>query len=68
MTRRSSLTPHEQFAREVRALLNRYLEESDLEDYTLYEIMEHALGQWMNEDVVDFVSDIDLDADDENDG
>jgi len=43
------------------------LEESDLEDYTLYEIMEHALGQWMSEDVVDFVSDMDLD-DDEDDG
>jgi len=67
MTRKTSLTPHEQFAREVRSLLNRYLEESDLEDYTLYEIMEHALGQWMSEDVVDFVSDMDLD-DDEDDG
>ena len=65
---RNSLTPHEQFANEVRALLNRYLEESDLEDHTLYEIMEHALGQWMNEDVVDFVSDIDLEADDVDDG
>jgi hypothetical protein len=44
------------------------LEESDLEDYTLAEIMQHALGKWMEEDVVDFVSDIDLDADDEDDG
>jgi len=44
-------------------LLHRYLEESDLEDYTLAEIMEHALGQWMNEDVVDFSSDIDLEDD-----
>ena len=67
MSRKTNLTPHEQFANEVRALLNRYLEESDLEDYTLSEIMEHALGQWMNEDVVDFVSDMDLDADDEDD-
>ena len=67
MPRKINLTPHEQFAHEVRALLNRYLEESDLDDYTLAEIMEHALGQWMNEDVVDFVSDIDLDAD-EDDG
>ena len=45
----------------MRALLHRYLEESDLDDYTLAEIMEHALGQWMNEDVVDFSSDMDLD-------
>lgn len=67
MPRKINLTPHEQFAREVRALLNRYLEESDLEDYTLAEIMEHALGHWMNEDVVDFVSDMDLD-DGEDDG
>ena len=61
MPRKINLTPHEQFAHEVRALLNRYLEESDLEDHTLAEIMEHALGQWMNEDVVDFSSDMDLD-------
>lgn len=61
MSRRTNLTPHEQFANEVRALLHRYLEESDLDDYTLAEIMKHALGQWMNEDVVDFSSDMDLD-------
>tara|TARA_R110002051_G_scaffold205272_2_gene271222 strand:+ start:972 stop:1166 length:195 start_codon:yes stop_codon:yes gene_type:complete len=63
MSRKINLTPHEQFAHEVRALLHRYLEESDLDDYTLAEIMEHALGQWMNEDVVDFSSDIDLEDD-----
>ena len=64
MTRQSSLTPHEQFANEVRALLSRYLEESDLEEGTMAEIMQHVLGQWMDEDVVDFSSDIDLDEDD----
>jgi hypothetical protein len=58
--RRTNLTPHEQFVCEVRALLHRYLEESDLDDYTLAEIIEHAIGQWMNENVVDFSSDIDL--------
>ena len=61
---RNSLTPHEQFANEVRALLSRYLEESDLEEGTMAEIMQHVLGQWMDEDVVDFSSDIDLDEDD----
>lgn len=61
---RSNLTPHEQFANEVRALLSRYLEESDLEEGTMAEIMQHVLGQWMDEDVVDFSSDIDLEDDD----
>jgi hypothetical protein len=60
---RNSLTPHEQFANEVRALLSRYLEESDLEEGTMAEIMQHVLGQWMDEDVVDFSSDIDLEDD-----
>lgn len=61
---RSNLTPHEQFANEVRALLSRYLEESDLEEGTMAEIMQHVLGQWMDEDVLDFSSDIDLEDDD----
>jgi hypothetical protein len=52
------------FANEVRALLSRYLEESDLEEGTMAEIMQHVLSQWMDEDVVDFSSDIDLDDDD----
>ena len=52
------------FANEVRALLSRYLEESDLEEGTMAEIMQHVLGQWLDEDVVDFSSDIDLDEDD----
>ena len=64
MPRQSSLTPHEMFANEVRALLSRYLEESDLEEGTMAEIMQHVLGQWMDEDVVDFSSDIDLEDDD----
>lgn len=61
---RSNLTPHEMFANEVRALLSRYLEESDLEEGTMAEIMQHVLGQWMDEDIVDFSSDIDLEDDD----
>ena len=63
MPRRTNLTPHEMFANEVRALLSRYLEESDLEEGTMAEIMQHVLGQWMDEDVVDFSSDIDLEDD-----
>ena len=64
MSRKTNLTPHEIFANEVRALLSRYLEESDLEEGTMAEIMQHVLGQWMDEDVVDFSSDIDLEDDD----
>ena len=64
MSRKTNLTPHEMFANEVRALLSRYLEESDLEEGTMAEIMQHVLGQWMDEDVVDFSSDIDLEEDD----
>ena len=64
MPRRSSLTPHEQFGNEVRALLNTYVEESDLEEGTLAEIMHHSLSQWVDEDVLDFSSDIDLEDDD----
>ena len=52
------------FVDEVRALLSRYLEESDLEEWTMAEIMQHVLGQWMDDDVVDFSSDIDLEDDD----
>ena len=63
MSRKTNLTPHEIFANEVRALLSRYLEESDLEEGTMAEIMQHVLGQWMDEDVVDFSSDIDLEDD-----
>ncbi|MAM93002.1 MAG: hypothetical protein CMI15_16265 [Opitutaceae bacterium] len=64
MPKKNRLTPHEQFGNEVRALLNRYVEESDLEECTLAEIMHHILSQWLDEDVLDFSSDIDLEDDD----
>ena len=63
MSRKTNLTPHEHVRERGSGIVNRYLEESDLEEGTMAEIMQHVLGQWMDEDVVDFSSDIDLEDD-----
>ena len=60
------LTPHQQFKNEHRALLNRWLEESDIEDTEMAKIVMSDIEEWLDEDVVDFECDIVLEDDDED--
>jgi hypothetical protein len=60
------LTPHQQFKNEHRALLNRWLEESDIEDTDMAKIVLSDIEEWMDEEVVDFECDISLDDDEEH--
>ena len=55
-----SLTPHEQFRRAHRALLNRWLEESDIDDLEMAKIATKDIEEWLDEDVVEFKPDPDL--------
>jgi len=55
------LTPHQQFKNEHRALLNRWLDESDIDSDEMAQIALTDVEEWMDEDVVGFDSDIDLD-------
>jgi hypothetical protein len=55
------LTPHQQFKNEHRALLNRWLEESDIEDTDMAKIALTDIEEWMDEEVIEFDSDIALD-------
>jgi len=53
-------TPAEKFSFEVRALLNRWLEESDLEDLDLAEAAAKTINDWLDEEAVIFEADEDL--------
>lgn len=53
-------TPEQKFKVEHRALLNRWVEESDIEDYRISEIALEDVNEWLEEEVVDFDSDINL--------
>lgn len=53
------LTPHQQFKNAHRALLNRWTEESDIDDTDMADIAMLDIEEWLNEDVVDFESDMD---------
>jgi hypothetical protein len=55
------LTPHQQFKNEHRALLKRWIDESDIEDMEIAKIAVADVEEWLDEDVVDFESDIPLD-------
>ena len=55
------LTPHQQFKNAHRALLDRWIEESDIDDMELAKIAIDDVEEWLDEDVVKFESDIDLD-------
>ena len=59
------LTPHQQFKNEHRALLNRWVEESDIEDTDMAKIAMSDIEEWLNEEIVDFESDIKLEEDEE---
>lgn len=53
-------TPHQQFKNEHRALLNRWLEESDIDDMEMANIAMVDINEWLGEDVLEFESEIDL--------
>ena len=53
------LTPHQQFKNAHRALLNRWTEESDIDDTDMADIAMLDIEEWLDEDVVDFESDMD---------
>ena len=55
-----NLTPHQQFKNEHRALLNRWLEESDIEDTEMAKIVLADVNEWLDDEVVEFESDMDL--------
>jgi len=61
-------TPHQKFKTEHRALLNRWLEESDIEDMDMAKIAMDDLNEWLDEDVMEFESEIDLSDEDEEEG
>ena len=60
------LTPHQQFKNEHRVLLNRWLEESDIDDHEMAQIALTDVEEWMDEEVVDFECDMSLDDDEEH--
>jgi len=60
------LTPHQQFKNEHRALLNRWLEESDIEDTEMAKIVMSDIEEWLDEDVVEFECDMAFDDDDDD--
>ena len=61
-------TPHQKFKNEHRALLNRWLEESDIEDLEMAKIAVDDINEWLGEDVLEFESEIELSDEDEADG
>ena len=54
-----------QFIHEMKNLIHRWTEESDLEDKQLLECMTEAVDEYFDDDVLDFESEIDLGDDDE---
>mgnify|MGYP003127651219 FL=1 len=56
-------TPKNMVIGEVKALLHRWGEESDLNDEELLECIDIAVAEYYDEEVVDFESDITLDED-----
>tara|TARA_R110001632_G_C11095594_1_gene390409 strand:- start:334 stop:513 length:180 start_codon:yes stop_codon:yes gene_type:complete len=55
-----NLTPHQQFKNEHRAMLNRWLEESDIEDTEMAKIVLADVNEWLDDEVVEFESDMEL--------
>jgi hypothetical protein len=60
-----TITPHQQFKNEHRALLNRWIEESDIDDLELAKIAVNDINEWLGEDVLEFESEIDLSDEEE---
>ena len=55
--------PSRKVVHEVKALLHRWSEESDLEDNELLQCIGDAVDEYFDEDVVEFESDIELEDD-----
>ena len=53
--------PSEQVVNEVVSLLRRWSEESDLDDTQLIKCVTKGVDKYLDDDVIDFSSDIDLD-------
>ena len=66
--RKMTETPHQNFKNEHRALLNRWLDESDIEDMEMARIAMDDLNEWLGEDVLEFESEIELLDEDEETG
>ena len=49
-------TPHQQFKNEHRALLNRWIEESDIDDMEMAKIAMNDLNEWLDDDIFIFES------------
>ena len=60
MTSRTSKTPREKCAVEVRAVLDRWIEESDLEDVEMAEAAAKVISDWLDEEVLTFEPDDDM--------
>tara|TARA_B100000886_G_scaffold303110_1_gene233571 strand:- start:15728 stop:15916 length:189 start_codon:yes stop_codon:yes gene_type:complete len=58
-------TAEQKFKNEHRALLNRWIDESDIEDTRICEIVAEDVNEWINEDIVEFESDINLEEEDD---
>ena len=54
------MTAKEQCARELKAIMERWLEESDMDVDEITQRMQAAGDMFLGEDTVDFKSDIDL--------
>ena len=54
------MTAKEQCARELKAIMERWLEESDMDVDEVTQSMQEAVDMFLGEDTVDFKSDIDL--------
>ena len=61
-----SLTPQQKFKNEHRALLNRWVEESDIDDPEMAKIAMKDIEDWLNEEVIDFECDMLLEDNDED--
>jgi len=53
---RMTETPHQQFKNEHRALLNRWIEESDIDDLEMAKIAMNDLNEWLDDDIFIFES------------
>ena len=58
-------TPEQQFKTAHRALLNRWIEESDIDDLRIADIAKEDVEEWLKEEVVEFECDMDLEEDDD---
>jgi archaellum component FlaC len=54
------MTAKEQCARELKAIMERWLEESDMDVDEVTQSMQVAVDMFLGEDTVDFKSDMDL--------